>query len=80
MHRKSVKAAQRAVFGAMSAVFLFSGMNMNVLAKDTTGLPAAGIDYFLSSNPTSVKNLKDEEDEKRLPHLIQRITRVILTI
>lgn len=65
MHRKSVKAAQRAVFGAMSAVFLFSGMNMNVLAKDTTGLPAAGIDYFLSSNPTSVKNLKDEEDEKK---------------
>ena len=65
MHRKSVKAAQRAVFGAMSAVFLFSGMNMNVLAKDTTGLPAAGIDYFLSSNPTSVKNLRDEEDEKK---------------
>ena len=65
MHRKSVKAAKRAVFGAMSAVFLFSGMNMNVLAKDTTGLPAAGIDYFLSSNPTSVKNLKDEEDEKK---------------
>ena len=65
MHRKSVKAAQRAVFGAMSAVFLFSSMNMNVLAKDTTGLPAAGIDYFLSSNPTSVKNLKDEEDEKK---------------
>ena len=65
MHRKSVKAAKRAVFGAMSAVFLFSSMNMNVLAKDTTGLPAAGIDYFLSSNPTSVKNLKDEEDEKK---------------
>ena len=35
---------------------------MDVLAKEASGLPSAGIDYFLSSNATSVKNLKDEEE------------------
>lgn len=65
MHRKNMKMAKRAVFGAMSAAILFSSMNMELWAREATGLPAAGIDYFLSSNATSVKSLKDEEDEKK---------------
>lgn len=65
MQRKSVKVAKRVAFGAVSAVLLFSSINMDVLAKEATGLPSAGIDYFLSSNATSVKNLKDEEDAKK---------------
>lgn len=61
MQNKSVKIA---VY-VMSATLLFSGMNIESMAKEATGLPSAGIDYFLSSNATSVKSLKDEEDEKK---------------
>ncbi len=65
MQRKSVKVAKRVAFGAVSAVLLFSSINMDALAKEATGLPSAGIEYFLSSNATRVKNLKDEEDAKK---------------
>ena len=46
----------------MSATLLFSSMNIESFADEGTVLPSAGIDYFLSSNGTSVKNLKDEEE------------------
>ena len=61
MQNKSVKIA----VCMMSAALLFSSMNIETFAKEGTGLPSAGIDYFLSSNATSVKSLKDEEDEKK---------------
>ncbi|MDO4303708.1 MAG: NlpC/P60 family protein [Bacillota bacterium] len=61
MQKKSAKIARRAAAGAVSAVLLFSSMNMELLAKDTNGLPSAGIDFILSSDATSVKSLKDEE-------------------
>ena len=61
MRNKSVKIA----VCMMSAALLFSSMNIETFAKEGTGLPSAGIDYFLSSNATSVKSLKDEEDEKK---------------
>lgn len=63
MQKKSAKIARRAAAGAVSAVLLFSSMNMELLAKDTNGLPSAGIDFILSSNATSVKSLKEEEGE-----------------
>ncbi len=62
MQKKSAKIARRAAAGAVSAVLLFSSMNMELLAKDTNGLPSAGIDFILSSNATSVKSLKEEEE------------------
>ncbi len=49
----------------MSAALLFSGMNIEGFAKEATGLPSAGIDYFLATDATSVKNIKDEEDAKK---------------
>ena len=55
MQNKSVKIA----VCMMSAALLFSSMNIETFAKEGTGLPSAGIDYFLSSNATSVKSLKD---------------------
>ena len=63
MQRRNVKRAGRAVVCALSAAILFSGMNLNVSAKETSGLPSAGIDYFLASNATSVKSIKDNETE-----------------
>ena len=60
MQNKSVKIA----VCVMSAALLFSGMNIEAFAKEATGLPSAGIDYFLASNATSVKSLKDEESKK----------------
>ncbi len=63
MQIKNVRKAGRVTVCAISAALLFSGMNLDVFAKEASGLPSAGIDYFLSSNATSVKNLKDEEEE-----------------
>lgn len=57
MQNKSVKIA----VCVMSAALLFSSMNIESFAKEA-GLPSAGIDYFLASNATSVKSLKDEEE------------------
>ena len=57
MQNKSVKIAVCMI----SAALLFSSMNIESLAKEATGLPSAGIDYFLASNATSVKSLENEE-------------------
>ncbi|MDE7404156.1 MAG: hypothetical protein K2M81_03525, partial [Lachnospiraceae bacterium] len=63
MQRRNVKKIGRVTACAISAVVLFSGMNLDILAKEANGLPSAGIDFFLSSNATSVKSLKDDETE-----------------
>lgn len=64
MQRRNVKKAGRAVVCALSAAILFSGMSLDISAKEVNALPSAGIDYFLSSNATSVKSIKDNETEK----------------
>lgn len=63
MHNLGVKI----VGCIMAASLLFSGMNMEAFAKEGTGLPSAGIDYFLSNDGTSVKNIQDEKlaEEKK---------------
>lgn len=61
MQKKHAKTSRKIVMSAIAATLLFSSMNMDILAADANGLPSAGVDYFLSSNGTSVKNLKDEE-------------------
>ncbi len=63
MQKRNVKKIGRITACAISAVVLFSGMNLDILAKEANGLPSAGIDFFLSSNATSVKSLKDDETE-----------------
>lgn len=63
VQRKNVKTGKKAVMAAFAAALLFSSMNMELLAAEANGLPSAGVDYFLSSNGTSVKNIKDEEKE-----------------
>lgn len=64
MQKKNAKIIRTAV-GAAAAILIFSGMNIDVFAKETGGLPSAGIDFTLSTDGTSVKSLKDEEDEKK---------------
>lgn len=56
MRNKSVKIT----VCALSAALLFSSINIEVFAKEGTGLPSAGIDFSLSSDGTSVKSIKDE--------------------
>lgn len=63
VQRKNVKTCRKAVMAVFAAALLFSGMNMELLAAEANGLPSAGVDYFLSSNGTSVKNIKEEEEE-----------------
>lgn len=63
MHRKDGKTGRRAAMSIIAAALLFSGMNLDILAAEANGLPSAGIDYFFSSNATSVKSLKDEQEE-----------------
>lgn len=58
MQNKGMKIAVCTI----SAALIFSNINIEAFAKSGIGLPSAGIDYFLSSNATSVKSLKDEED------------------
>ena len=62
MRRKMMKAGRRTAVCAVTAVLLFSAMNIDVSAADAAGLPSAGLDFFLSSNATSVKSLKEEEE------------------
>lgn len=66
MQRKHIKMGKKVIVSAIAASFLFSSMNMDILAADANGLPSAGVDYFLSSNATSVKNLKDEEKNEEV--------------
>ncbi len=63
MQRKDLKTGRRAAVSAIAAVLLFSSMNLDISAAEANGLPSAGIDYFLASNATSVKSLKDEQGE-----------------
>ncbi|MBR5800226.1 MAG: C40 family peptidase [Lachnospiraceae bacterium] len=56
MQKRNVKI----LAGFLTAAIVFSGMNMTAFAKEGSGLPSAGIDFFLSNDGTSVKNLQNE--------------------
>lgn len=65
MQKRNVKIMKRAAAGAVSAVLLFSSMDMDILAKEAGGLPSAGINFTLSTDATSVKDLKEEEKAEK---------------
>ena len=66
MQKRNVKIMKRMAAGAVSAVLLFSSMDMDIFAKEGgSGLPSAGIDFILSSDATSVKDLKEEEKTEK---------------
>lgn len=62
MRNQNLKMISRTAFCAVSAALFFAGMSIDISAADANGLPSAGIDFFLSSNATSVKSLKEETD------------------
>lgn len=62
MQKRTMKVFKQAAVAGICTAVLFSGMTLDIYAKESTGLPSAGIDFFLSSDGTSVKNLKDEKD------------------
>ena len=63
MQKNARRLSGRIVAFGVSAAIMFSGMTMDIQAKESTGLPSAGIDFYLASDGTSVKNLKDQKDE-----------------
>lgn len=65
MQKRNLKIMKRAAAGAASAVLLFSSMDMELFAKETGGLPSAGINFTLSTDATSVKDLKEEEEAEK---------------
>ena len=66
MQKRNVKIMKRVAAGAASAVLLFSSMDINIYAKEGGGgLPSAGIDFTLSSDATSIKDLKEEEKTEK---------------
>ncbi|MCM1125977.1 MAG: NlpC/P60 family protein [Lachnospiraceae bacterium] len=65
MQKRNLKIMKRAAAGAASAVLLFSSMDMELFAKETGGLPSAGINFTLSTDATSVKDLKEEEKAEK---------------
>lgn len=66
MQKRNVKIMKRMAAGAVSAVLLFSSMDMDIFAKEGGGgLPSAGISFTLSTDATSVKDLKEEEKAEK---------------
>lgn len=61
MCNKSVKTGKHIVLGMTAALCLFSSMNIKVHAGEVNKLPSAGIDFALSSDATSIKNMQDEK-------------------
>lgn len=48
----------------LGGLLLLTGLAVNGYATETNALPSAGIDFFLSDDPTSVKDIKDAKDAK----------------
>lgn len=77
MQKSAIKMSGRVVAFGLSAAMLFSGMTMDIQAKESTGLPSAGIDFFLASDGTSVKNLKDQKEETVSENTVDKQTKEV---
>ena len=49
MQKNARRLSGRIVAFGVSAAIMFSGMTMDIQAKESTGLPSAGIDFYLAS-------------------------------
>lgn len=61
MQQKTRRTQARTVAFGLAAVLLFQGMMIDVQAKESTGLPSAGVDFFLDAEGTSVKDIQNEK-------------------
>lgn len=62
MQQRNRRMPVRFMALGFASLLLFHGMMIDTQAKETTGLPSAGVDFFLASEATSVKNIQDEKD------------------
>ncbi len=62
MQQRKTKMPVRFMAFGFASMLLLNGMTIDTQAKESTGLPSAGVDFYLASEGTSVKNIQDEKD------------------
>ena len=62
MQQRKRKMPVRFMAFGIASMLLLNGMTIDTQAKESTGLPSAGVDFYLASEGTSVKNIQDEKD------------------
>ena len=62
MQQRKRKMPVRFMAFGFASMLLLKGMTIDTQAKESTGLPSAGVDFYLASEGTSVKNIQDEKD------------------
>ncbi len=63
MQRRKRKMPVRFMAFGFASMLLLNGMTIDTQAKESKGLPSAGVDFYLASEGTSVKNIQDEKDD-----------------
>lgn len=61
MQYKTGKTQVRIMAFSVASMLLFHGMTIDVNAKESTGLPSAGVDFFLDAESTSIKDIQKEK-------------------
>lgn len=63
MQQRMRKMPVRFMAFGFASMLLLNGMTIDTQAKESNGLPSAGVDFYLASEGTSVKNIQDEKDD-----------------
>ena len=63
MQQRKRKMPVRFMAFGFASMLLLNGMTIDTQAKESKGLPSAGVDFYLASEGTSVKNIQDEKDD-----------------
>ena len=63
MQQRKRKMPVRFMAFGFATMLLLNGMTIDTQAKESNGLPSAGVDFYLASEGTSVKNIQDEKDD-----------------
>ena len=63
MQQRKRKMPVRFMAFGFASMLLLNSMTIDTQAKESTGLPSAGVDFYLASEGTSVKNIQDEKDD-----------------
>ena len=63
MQQRKRKMPVRFMAFGFASMLLLNGMTIDTQAIESNGLPSAGVDFYLASEGTSVKNIQDEKDD-----------------
>lgn len=61
MQYRTGKTQVRVMAFGVASMLLFQGMTIDAQAREATGLPSAGVDFFLDIESTSIKDIQDEK-------------------